>query len=104
MYNDILTLVTQSTMTDAYGDQSLTETTIDVFCDVMSIGTKEFYQAQTVGSKPELKFKIADYMDYDGQQEVIYDGYKYKVLRTYRAGGNELEITVYGGVRLDAST
>lgn len=70
-----------------------------IFAEIKSIGMKEFYQAQTAGSKPEIKFIITDYMDYQGQEYLIHDNIRYKVLRTYRTGNNELEITCYGGVR-----
>lgn len=52
---------------------------------------------------PELKFAIADYLDYDNEQELIYNDKRYKVLRTYRTG-TELEITVYGGVNVNERT
>lgn len=73
-----------------------------VFAEMKSIGMKEFYQAQTAGSKPEMKFIITDYMDYQGQEYLIHNDIRYKILRTYRTSSNELEITCYGGVR-DAS-
>ena len=78
-----------------------------MFCSVSSIGQSEFYQAQTQGLKPEIKFILADYYEYDNEQYVEYsqDGttwIRYKILRTY-IKGNEIEITCYGGVR-NAST
>jgi len=102
MYNSIAYLVnkTDTGTTDQYGDAIFNETYKDVFCNILSIGTNEFYQAQTSGVKPELKISIADYFDYDGQEEVVIEEIRYKVLRTYRSlGSNILEITLYGGVR-----
>jgi putative phage head-tail adaptor len=71
-----------------------------VFAKVLSIGMNEFYQGSATGFKPELKFEIADYMDYDNEKELIYDKVKYQVLRTYRKNKRQLEITVYGGVNI----
>lgn len=102
MYNDVLQLVTETETTDQYGDTVITTTLKEVFCEVKSIGQTEFYQAQTNSLKPELKFVLSDYLDYDGQAKIIYDGFIYNVLRTYRSG-IELEITVYGGVRYVSS-
>lgn len=102
MYNNIAFLVEKvnTGTVDEYGDTVFSENYKEVFCNVLSVGMKEFYQAQTSGSKPELKISIADYYDYDGQEEVVIDEIRYKVLRTYRAlGSNVLEITLYGGVR-----
>lgn len=71
-----------------------------VFAKVLSIGMNEFYQAQSTGLKPELKFEIADYLDYNNEKELIYNDVKYQILRTFRKNGKNLEITVYGGVNI----
>jgi len=105
MYNDIAYLIKKTVNgVDEYGDPKIVETQKEVFCNIMSIGQKEFYDAQTVGAKPELKVVIADYYDYSDEDEIIVVDYRgktrYQVLRTYRVlGSNELEITLYGGVR-----
>lgn len=84
---------------DVYGDPELKKVISEpVYAEIRSIGQKEFYQAQTSGMKPELKFRATDYMDYQGQKYLVHEGIRYTVLRTYRTG-NELEITCYGGVR-----
>lgn len=84
---------------DLYGDPAMElKMSGEVFAELKSISQSEFYQAQTAGEKPEIKFKLTDYMDYQGQKYLIHEGIRYTVLRTYRTG-NELEITCYGGVR-----
>lgn len=65
----------------------------EVFAELRSIGQSEFYQAQATGYKPELKFVLADYLDYDGETLVEYTSTLYRVLRTFRAG-QSLEIVV----------
>lgn len=92
--NDILALIQQTQGVDDYGDPAVTETRRDVFCRKASIGQKEFYQAHAVGLQPELKLVLADYLDYNGEQLVEYDGQRFRVLRTYRTG-RELELVVY---------
>ena len=85
---------------DPYGDPVVEPKVSDaVFAEIKSIGQSEFYQAQTNGKKPEIKFKISDYMDYQSQRYLLHDGVRYSILRTYRPSNNELEITCYGGVR-----
>lgn len=69
------------------------DTTRDVFCGVRSVGQQEFYEANARDFYPEMKFVLADYLEYDNEQLVEYNGKRYRVLRTYRAG-QELEITV----------
>ena len=92
--NDVITLIQQNRSVDDYGDPVITETARDVFAKLGSIGQKEFYQAHAVGLQPEIKFILADYLDYDGEELVQHNGQRYRVLRTYRKG-QELEITVY---------
>lgn len=65
----------------------------DVFCQLRSVGHTEFYEAYASDYKPELKFVIADYLDYDGEELVKHGDKYYRVIRTYRTG-NELELTV----------
>ena len=101
--NSVLTLIQQTTAVDEYGDMVPTETSREVFCKVGSIGQKEFYQAHAVGLQPEIKFILADHLDYDGEALVEYNGTRYRVLRTYRAG-QQLELTVYREVNPHGST
>lgn len=85
---------------DEYGNLLQPQTTdTDVYAEVLSVGYKEFYEAAASGYKPEIKFKIADCSDYNGEQQIVYDGEVYDVIRTYRAPRSyELEITCAKGV------
>lgn len=103
VYNDLITLLKIERTVDGVGDTVESKSERTVFCQVKSIGQSEFYQAAAQGFKPELKFVIADYLDYSDEQEVIFRDKCYKVLRTYRTG-TELEITVYGGVNINEHT
>lgn len=94
MRTDVITLIQEGFVVDAYGDTHREETMRDVFAEVMSIGQKEFYQAQAVGLQPEIKFKLADYLEYHSEPALEYNGVRYKVLRTYR-NDQELELTCY---------
>lgn len=97
MYNDIITLLTQECKSDKYGDLKLYEKEKEIFCKVKSISQSEFYQGQSVGLKPEIKFVIADYYDYENEKQLLYENQRYDVIRTYR-NGKELEITCKRGI------
>lgn len=101
MFNSVITLIKTipNGSVDEYGDPVDVEVKRDLFCAILSIGQSEFYQAQTIGAKPQIKAVISDYLDYQDEQEAVVEGIRYKVLRTYRKMSNELEITLYGGVR-----
>lgn len=65
----------------------------EVFCGLRSVGHTEFYEAHAVDYHPELKFVLADYLDYNGEKLVKYGSDLYRVIRIYRTG-QELELTV----------
>ena len=94
MYNDVIYLTTKKAVKNDVGDLIETEEKTMRFAKLKSIGQSEFYQAQAQGLKPELKFVIPDYLDYDNQEEVIHNNFRYKVLRTFRSG-NEIEIVLF---------
>lgn len=101
MYDDVIKLLGKETVINVPGQgRKKTQSEKEVFARVLSVGMQEFYQAQSTGLKPELKFEIADYLDYNNEKELIYNDVKYQVLRTFRKNGKSLEITVYGGVNI----
>ncbi len=95
--NELIKLITVTEATDDYGDQTPTEMSAERLAEIKSIGQSEFYQANASGLKPEIKFVIADYLDYDGQKIIEYEGVRYRVLRTFQTG-KALEITCYTAV------
>ena len=102
MYNEAIWLVTyrRTDKIDENGDPVLEELRTGlIFARKRSIGQSEFYQAQTNGFKPEIKLIIPDHLDYGGQEYLIHENTRYKILRTFQNEQNELEITCYGGVR-----
>lgn len=69
-----------------------TETTTTVFAEVRSVSRREFYEAKNADINPELVFVLTDYADYAGQKVFLYDGERWRVIRTY-CKGQTLEIT-----------
>jgi hypothetical protein len=65
----------------------------EVFAKQDSIGMTEFYQAAATDYRPEFKFTLADYYDYNGETFAEYDGKIFRVMRTYRKG-QEIELTL----------
>lgn len=102
MYDSIITLIAESKNVDEYGDVTATRSERTVFCDIKSIGQSEFYQAHAVGLKPEIKFVLPDYLEYQNEKRLLYMPFngeeeEYTVLRTYR-NHNELELVCKRGV------
>lgn len=102
MFDSVIYLLTEVNTVDEYGDTQTTITPKTVFAEVKSIGQTEFYQAQALGLKPEIKFVIADFYDYAGEKKLKYTPYggteeTYDILRTYRTN-NRLEIVCQRGI------
>ena len=103
MYNEVIKLVAETKRADEYGDLQVTAVPREVFATLKSVSQSEFYQAQAAGLKPEVKFVIADYLDYEGEKTILYKSYgtdteeEYRVIRTYR-DGNTLELVCKRGV------
>lgn len=91
-YDHQITLISETIIEDELGNQRPTETRKDVLCRVQSVGRNEFYNAANNGMKPELVFVIHGY-EYENESSVEYEGIKYKVIRTYSTGFEELELT-----------
>lgn len=89
--NELLTLVRREYEDDGYTVKA--ESRREVFCRVASVGQQEFYAAYGTDLKPEYKFILADYYDYEQEFLCIYNGEWFRVVRTYRQG-QELEIVV----------
>lgn len=103
MFNNVIKLVKEVKSVDGYGDTTTTQHEKVIFAELKSIGQSEFYQAQAVGLRPEIKFIIADWLDYNDEKIVRYKAFndaeeqEYTVLRTYR-DGNTLEIICKRGI------
>ncbi len=104
MYNEVIYLLATQSKVNEVGDQIEKQEKAMRFAKIKSIGQSEFYQAQAQGLKPEIKFILPDYLDYNNQEELIYNNFRYKVLRTFRTDKNELEIVCYGGIRLEVAS
>ena len=102
MFDQIIRLIDVKRSTDAYGDEEVTKSERIVFAEMKSIGQAEFYQAAAVGLKPEIKFVLPDYLEYQGETMLKYTPdngaeQEYFVVRTFRTG-TELELVCKRGV------
>ena len=84
-YDHELTLISQTVKEDEIGNQIPVETRKTILCKVKSVGRSEFYGAATAGLRPEIVFVVHEF-EYGGEQEVEFEGERYKVIRTYRGG------------------
>lgn len=82
---DELVLIAQTITTDDYNVEVISENERTVLCEVNSITQNEFFAAANTELNPELRFTVF-FGDYEGESIVEYQGKRYAVYRTYRAG------------------
>lgn len=96
MQNDVIVLLGPPTGVNAIGDKTGEPSRREVFAEIKSVGASYKFKAMAVGLNPKYRFVLADYLDYNGEEQVEYGGTIYRVIDTYRAQGNALELTVEG--------
>lgn len=88
-YDHELILIGKTWIEDELGNLRPEETRAAILCKVKSIGRSEFYSAAMTGLKPEIVFVIHA-CEYGGEQEVEFNGEKYKVIRTYKGDATRM--------------
>lgn len=76
-----------------------------VYCDVRSITRAEWYDAGRQGLKPDYSF-VMFAPDYQGENELLFNGVRYSIYRTYLAQNETIELYCQkiGGLRQDEPT
>jgi hypothetical protein len=98
MWNDFI-LISDTETVNSYGDIVKVETERHVYGLEKSVGGKEFYQAQAVGFKPEIKVVLTNWLDYHGEHRMKYTPFgmtepiTFTVIRSYR-DGESIELTL----------
>lgn len=96
-YTDI-TLIKETDARNEYGDLVKALTTRTVYAGEYSVGMNEVYQGMAVGYKPEVKFRLENWLDYQGEERLQYTPFgstnpvNLRVLRTFN-DGDALELT-----------
>lgn len=96
MQNEIITLIGPPAGVNAIGDRTGEPVRREVFAEIKSVGASYKFKAMAAGLNPKYRFVLADYLDYNDETQVEYDGRVYRIIDTYRAQGNALELTVEG--------
>jgi len=91
-YDHELTLIGQQIEEDEIGNQKPVEMRTTILCSVKSAGRTEFYSGYADGLQPEYVFTVHAY-EYSGERIVEFEGKRYRVIRTYQTGTEEIELT-----------
>lgn len=90
-YDHELTLIGYETEYDEIGQEINVPVERKILCGIKSIVRNEFYAAAQTGLKPEITFIVHNF-EYNGEKEVEFEGQKYRVIRTYLANSEEIEL------------
>lgn len=101
--SDVINLISITQQQDEYGQWVDTPTSKQVFCQVESVGQREFFEAGRNGLNPEFKFTLFG-GDYNNEPLVEYKGNQYSVYRTYLTKSDKMELYVErkGGTNVNA--
>ena len=91
--SDVINLLQVNKEQDDYGRWIETYTKTQVFCQVESIGQREFFEAGRNGLNPSMKF-VVFFGDYNNEPVVEYKGQTYAVYRTYLTKNDKMELYV----------
>lgn len=83
MWSDTIQLVDETYTVNEYGVREKSETLTEVFCEVSSISSQEWFDGARNDLNPEYRF-IVFFGDYAEQKSCIYNGKRYGIYRTYR--------------------
>lgn len=91
--DSVIKLISERQEQDASGVYKPVITRRQVFCKVESVSAREFFNGGRNGMNPEYKITVFE-GDYKGERSLEYEKQTYGVYRTYRAGGDYIELYV----------
>ena len=91
--SNVLALVGVTYTTDALNQQIPQETTRDVFCNISSVSSQEFFDAGQAGLNPEWRVTVFA-PDYNGETIAELNGVRYGVYRTYLGKNETIELNL----------
>lgn len=90
---DVILLVEETVKEDDYGVISTSQNTKQVFCNVSSVSSTEWFEGGRNGLNPKFRFTMFAH-DYSGEEIVEYNGKRYSVYRTFLKDADAIEIYV----------
>ncbi|MEK3855940.1 phage head closure protein [Cytobacillus sp. FSL H8-0458] len=96
-FNEVIELISITSSENELGDPIEISVPRDVFANKKSISQTEFYQAQTTGLRPEIKFEIWS-MDYQDEPKFSFNNKTYTIIRTFEKDNELIELVGSGTV------
>lgn len=93
MRSDVIYLVAEDPAAHGIFDRP-EETLRMVYCAVKSVGLQEYYRALEQDLHPTFVFVLRDYAEYKAEKVCVYNGKRYRIVRSYVTPQNSVELTV----------
>ena len=93
--NDIIELISFKNEVNQVGNTIKSKTYKRIFANEKSITQNEFYQAERVGLKPQLRFEVYS-IEYGNELLAKYKEVEYKIIRTYKTSADKIELILEG--------
>lgn len=91
--SDVAYLVVDTYSQNEYGVMEKTTTKHQVFVDVTSVTSQEWFEGGRNGLNPQYRFTVFAH-DYSGEEVIEYNGVQYTIYRTYRRREDLIELYV----------
>lgn len=92
LWRDVVDLIPVTVTRNGYGEEVQTDgEPVQVYANKKSVRQSEFYQAMAAGMKPEIVFEVM-VSEYNEEPKVKYNNNLYRVIRTYSANGERIEL------------
>ena len=89
--DNVVELVGVEYSTDAIGQRVASETRREVFATVQSVTASEFFAGGQNGLRPDKRFTVFS-PDYEGEEQLIFNGRRYSIYRTYERPDEQTEL------------
>ena len=93
--NEIIELISFKNEVNQVGNTIKSKTYKRIFANKKSITQNEFYQAERVGLKPQLRFEVYS-IEYGNELLAKYKEVEYKIIRTYKTSADKIELILEG--------
>ena len=87
----VIKLIKRTITADDLGYPVATENARETFCSVESVTRSEYFQAGKAGLAPAHVFRV-NAIEYEGEEEIEYEGQRFRVYRTYKNGLDFMEL------------
>ena len=91
MKSDVANLVAETFTQNAYGVMEANTSLRQVYVDVTSVGSSEWFEGSRNGLNPQLRFTMFSH-DYNDEKVIEYNGVKYTIYRTYLKDLDHIEL------------